>query len=303
MSESTAAERPVAKMALAINPAATITWQPIDDFGSHAMIVDNFLVSPDALRATALGLAFQIPSGADRYPGLKSYVALPGGAAVKAWIAERILAHRFTTEPRPAFRVDDYDDYGGFSVFACDRDHPILDIEDQHTDDMAWLAAVVHLSTVVGGRGTAMWEHRPTGLQQWLAADPVRLATLARTFGLRLDEQIARAVERYPGFISATDVPRLLRMRADKPRRLFSNAEDAIWRRTAYVPARWNRLVVYPTWQIHSVVDESPIEWPTVDDARLTYNLMIDYPFAREQTRARPPYPRAFYRRIPGLSE
>ena len=139
-----------------------------------------------------------------------------------------------------------------------------------------------------------MWEHRATGLQQWIATDPVRMRRL-ETFGLKLGEQLASAAARTPAFRNA-DVERLLRTRRGG-RRWFSTDEDDDWRLTAYVPARFNRLVVYPTWQIHSVVDTSGLA-PTRDDARLTYNQMVEFPIARELTRSRTPYPRAFYRRF-----
>jgi hypothetical protein len=280
------------------NPAATASWVEIDDHGTHALVLDDFLAEPDPVRAFARNLAFQPPASPDNYPGVKAYVSLAGAARLKQTIAERFLARLFPLGRSPALRTDQYDAHGAFCAFACDRAAPPVGLEDLHTDGFAWLAAVLHLAPEVEGRGTAMWEHRPSGLQQWLATDPVRLASIERVLGLRLTTQLAHATTRVPLFSNA-DAAQLFR--TPTTRRPFTTDEDATWRLRAYVPARWNRLVVYPTWQIHSVVDTSPCERPTFDDARLTFNMMIEYPFARELTRSRPPYPAGFYRSVAGL--
>jgi len=283
---------------LSINPSCVIAWQPIDDHGTHALVVDDFLTDASALREHALELAYSPPATPDNYPGLKAYASLPGAAEIKRWIADQVLARRYPDGAPGVFRTDDYDPHGAFSVFACNRDAPPPELEDQHTDGIAWLAAVLHLSTRSEDRGTAMWEHRPTGLQQWIVTDPVRLKALEARLGLRLSAQLERIVRTVP-IAASGDVARLLR--PTPGRRPFTNAEDERWRLLAYVPARFNRLVAYPTWQLHSVVDMSPIDRPSLDDARLTFNQMIEFPFARELTRTHSPYPREFYRDVRGL--
>jgi len=285
-------------MRLELDPGCTIAWQPIDDHGTHAMIVDDFLREPEALRELALSLGYAVPAHPDHYPGYKAYASLAGAADVKRWIADQVLDHLYPDGRPDLFRTDQYDAQGAFSVFACDRAAPPRDLEDQHTDGFAWLAAVLHLSHAVADRGTAMWEHRPTRLQQWLATDPMRMHALERRLGLRLGVQLQRLAGTVP-IASNGDVVRLFRPAPG--RRPFTAVEDDQWRLLAYVPARFNRLVVYPTWQIHSVVDASAVDAPGIEDARLTFNLMVEYPFDRSLTRARTCYPDDFYRPVRGL--
>ena len=153
-------------MRLAINPACAVAWTPIDDHGAHALIADDFLADAPALREYALSLAYQPPARPDNYPGLKALASLVGAAETKTWIARQVLDRLYPGGAPAFFATDAFDAAGAFAVFACDRDRPPPDLEDQHTDGFAWLAAVLHLSHVVGDRGTAIWEHWSTGFQQ-----------------------------------------------------------------------------------------------------------------------------------------
>jgi hypothetical protein len=47
------------------------------------------------------------------------------------------------------------------------------------------------------------------------------------------------------------------------------------WEMIHYVPARFNRLVVYPTWQYHSVATKRYAPPQTMEEARLTMNIFI----------------------------
>jgi hypothetical protein len=289
-------------MKLEMNAAATAKWHTLAS-GNHVLVVDDFLADAQALRDFGLGLAYRPPSTPDRYPGWKAYASLPGAAATKTWAAEQMLArlyHSLPGGPPPGFHTGDYDAMGVFSVFAAPRGNLAEAGEDQHTDGFAWLAMVLHLThTTDDRRGTALWEHRPTGVSHWLRTDPVRMQILELGLGLRMGSQLAAAARRVPS--ASLDAEGRFLFRPRPGRRPFTNLEDEEWKLLGWIPARWNRMVIYPTWQIHSVVDMSDDADLSVENARLTYNQMVEYPMARETRSDRTVYERGFYRVVRGL--
>jgi hypothetical protein len=68
------------------------------------------------------------------------------------------------------------------------------------------------------------------------------------------------------------------------------------------VDAKFNRLVVSPTWQIHSLVDMLSVDKLTADDVRLTMNQFIDFPVLPEcGVNTLPVYSQDVYQSVEGL--
>jgi hypothetical protein len=287
-------------MRLRINANAAITWHQVGDCGTWVMVVDEFLDNADELREFALSLCYNVPAKGDYYPGLKAFATLQGSSEAVQWVAERMLEKLHAAKDRPPYLTTaDLRSKCTFAILACDRKKIPNDFMDQHTDNASWLATVLHLSLISESRGTALWKHRPSGLHTWLPGDIVQVQRLEDALGLRLMEQLARAVQQVPVF-STDAVQRLFR--PNKQRRPFSIDEDEQWELLQYVPAKFNRLVAYPTWQIHSVVDTTEYERLTVENMRLTVNQTVEYPVPREFLPAGSTYPWEFFRTVEGLA-
>lgn len=288
-------------LTLTINPSAKVTWHPIGDYGTVVMQVDDFLLDPEAIRSLALSLAYSNPSsGQDYYPGLRSTVSLAGSIDLIHWVGERILENLFPKGDRPP----EVSLQGGTGCLFCIKTINAKDVpanfHDQHSDGSAWIATVLHLSHSEEARGTAFWEHRPSGLQHCSRADPVMSRRLETRLGLRFSRQLDVAFVRGAPIFESSDIYSKLFVRKEG-RTAFSAEEDEHWKLLKFVPARFNRLVAYPAWQIHSIVDESRVSNPSRENARLTMNQFLNYPFKREAVCCSP-YPRSIYRPVEGLA-
>ena len=121
---------------------------------------------------------------------------------------------------------------------------------------------------------------------------------LEADLGLRLSEQLMRCFRKGLPLYEASDVQAMF---ARKPSRVpFSAHEDDDWRLLKFLPAKFNRLVAYPAWQLHSIVDGSATEKLTIENMRLTMNPFLNYPFERRSLRS--PYPAEMYHPVEGLS-
>jgi hypothetical protein len=58
----------------------------------------------------------------------------------------------------------------------------------------------------------------------------------------------------------------------------FTVQDHAPWENIGVAPAKYNRMVVYPTWQLHGVAQLRDKPAPTRDTARLTLNTFIKHP-------------------------
>jgi hypothetical protein len=127
----------------------------------------------------------------------------------------------------------------------------------------------------------------------------IQLLRLESFLGLRLTAKLPEALMSIPAF--DTGMMEKLIFRPIPGRKPFSIAEDENWKLLKFVPAKFNRLVVYPTWQIHSVIDELDPEILTVENMRLTMNQFVEYPLSEGIAPSKLKYPRHFYRSIAGL--
>lgn len=286
-------------VSLKINPNATITWHEIGEYGTAVLQVDDFLTNPSEIRAFALSLTYSPPWDDDYYPGIATSVNLHSGLELLRWVSEQALLKRFSKGNRPA----DIQYQGGtpcfFMVKTIDADEVPETFFEQHADTTYWLSTVLHLSEYHESRGTAFWEHRHTGLQHWSRADPIMARRLEATLGLRLSEQLDEAFRRGAPLYESADMAKIFRRKSGRPP--FSAREDENWRLLGFVPSKFNRLVAYPSWQIHSIVDEAHCGPLTVENMRFTMNQFISYPFPRAAPRSA--YPTPVYRSVAGLND
>jgi hypothetical protein len=263
---------------LEFNPNAIFSTQKLAG-RTPLLVIDDCVADPTQLRSFGLGLRYARPTG-DYYPGWKSAAALRGARAFYRRVSDAFLAALWPGGAPPQLAVTSQN-VQTFAVLGFDPSQEPHFI-DQHTDDEAWLATVLYLfpNEQARGRGTAFWRHRPTGLTHWLPTDIANVLSSEVFLGLDLTKPVAAAM-------ANGIVPPIANLRAfgerlggaPKPgRRAFSLEETDEWELVHFVEAKFNRMVIYPTFQIHSVVDTSDPTDASVG-VRLTMNTFIDYPF------------------------
>jgi hypothetical protein len=265
------------------------------------LVVDDFLENAEELRAFALQLGYLPPKG-DVYPGLKAFASLAGGSEIAQWIANKLVSRLNLRCRYPGeFSLDRLRAGCIFAVLSCDPSWRPPNYTDVHVDNTAWLASVLHLSLHNEARATAFWQHRNTGLQSWYVADPVQLARLESLLDCNFANQFTNAVRQTPQ--QSVDSFRKSVFEPNPHRRLFSLEEDDQRKLIGAIPAKFNRLVVYPTWQIHSIVDMTTFESLSIDTMRLTMNQFVELPLASlsPDKTSGPTFSQKFYRTVEGL--
>ena len=289
-------------MKLELNPNATARFFTVGDWAAPVLVIDDYLLHAERVREYALSLSYG--TGADSYPGVTAQATLAGATEATREIAERMIGQLFETRPPYLSTAGFGNTICRFSAMTGDRGKLPQNFVDQHADSgHRWLAAVLHLSHETEGRGTGLWQHRPSGMQSWFTGDVFQIRLLeSLNIGLEITAQFDSAMAQVP-VRSAEELSRLL-FRPAAGRRPFSAQEDAEWRLLTLVEAGFNRLVVYPTWQIHSIVDESTHADLSADNVRLTMNMYVDYPFHPDLGFAthKPRYPASFYSAVAGLA-
>jgi hypothetical protein len=230
--------------AFAPNPGLTISTTRLGTSGEPVLIIEDFLSDPDALlkaAATSDGWRAQPPGG---YPGRRA--PLPGAYARGALrrMDGPIRARLFATPMR-------------LDRFECS-----FSMVTQPPQDLATLQRVPHIDIARGSRvailhylcgpdfgGTAFFRQDATGLEQ-IGPDRRARYTAAR----------------------AQDVDRLRETDS------YPHAQTPGYTRTGYTEARFNRLVAYRSFTLHSgIVDPDA---PLPDDprrGRLTATFFVDY--------------------------
>lgn len=288
-------------MRLEINPQAKVSWHPIGDHGTEVLEVEDFLANAEEVRQYALDLDYDLAPRGDYYPGRKALASVRGSRECVQWVAERALERLFPHGRPPFLVTSDLRSRCTFAMLAFDWAKRPANFVDQHTDNKSWLATVLHLSHECEGRGTAFWEHRPSGMQHWFEGiDAVQIERLEQFLGLRLKTQLERALMRGPAF-SMSQLGQVILHKPRPNRTPMSLEEDTDWRLLAYRPAAFNRLVAFPTWQLHSIVDTSRHPTLTVGNVRLTLNQFAEFPVPDDAAQRGPTYPREGYVPVEGL--
>jgi hypothetical protein len=260
---------------------ASFEWCEIGK-GLPVLIIDGALDDPERVRQEAWRTRFHLPGPQEYYPGWQSAAQMSGEKEFIAQIGTRFL-DRLWPQGWPApLTVSDLKPHSTFSVFGLNRK---LAAEngyiDQHVDSFSWIAVVSYLfdNSLQPGqeRGTAFWKHKPTDLDSFFLGDLLQAAQIERLFGLRFIDPFRRAAGRIAA-TSMSEAQNLILESRGGRRRLFSLEEDDTWGLLKFVEARFNRVVAYPTWQFHSIVDTTEHKILSTRNARLTYNTFVPYP-------------------------
>jgi hypothetical protein len=269
----------------------------IERFGRErtpVLVVDNVLANAEEVREYSLGYNFARPLlGRAYYPGLRSACALRGVHAVGAWSARAMWTKGYGLDPEERVSM-----LGGvytenlFCVFSPSKTFKYGNV---HTDGHSWLAQLIYLTPGEERfSGTGFWRHGPTGLESVCSREkPLPLMRqLDAMFKTRLLEGSRIVRDLYPDMTYNGWVQSLFRDLAMLPP--FPAHDHGPWENIGVIPAKFNRLVVYPTWQFHSVVMKG--EKPTIsrENVRLTLNTFIKHPVLE-------PYPQMPLAALEGL--
>ncbi|MBS0124704.1 DUF6445 family protein [Thetidibacter halocola] len=227
----------------AANRALKITVVPMGRLAEPVMVIDDFLADPQALVAAARASDWrELPPGG--YPGRRA--GLPRDY-VRCVLQRLDGPIRKTLLRRPS-RLDTFD--CSFSMVT------------RAPADLAPLQRVPHIDVANAGRvailhylcgpqfgGTAFFRQDATGLEQIRPAEKPRYLA-ARAQGLE----------------------------ALGPDNRYPDADTPGYERTGFTEARFNRLVAYRSFTLHSGIVEDPAIL-TDDPAtgRLTANFFVDY--------------------------
>ncbi|ALN57860.1 DUF6445 family protein [Lysobacter enzymogenes] len=268
---------------VALSKDASIAWHELEGPGGLPMLViDNALEDPHRVRECAWASRFHTPGPNEYYPGWQATAQMSGEKRLIQDLGKLFLDRLWSRGWPPPLTVADLVPHSTFSVFGMDHEVARRNgYIDQHVDTFSWIAVVTYLfehdERAGYDRGTAFWKHRPTDLKTFFLGDLLQAAQIEQLFGLNFIDPFRKASVRLRAASMAEAQKQILENPAST-RRLFSLEEDNHWSLLKFVPARFNRMVAYPTWQFHSIVDTSPIQALSTRNARLTYNTFIPYP-------------------------
>lgn len=267
---------------VALRRDAVCQWHEIEGSGLPLLIIDDALEDPERVRELAWRSRFHLPGPNEYYPGWQAGAQMAGEKALIQQVGTWFLDRLWPSGWPPPLTVADLVPHSNFSVFGIDREVAARGgYIDQHVDTFSWIAVVTYLfehdESRGYDRGTAFWMHRPTGLQTFFLGDLLQASQIEHLFGLRFIDSFRKAGVRLRA-TSMQDAQKQILENRGSARRLFSREDDAVWKLQKFVPARFNRMVAYPTWQFHSVIDTSPTAALSTRNARLTYNTFVPYP-------------------------
>lgn len=196
-----------------------MTAARIETIGAEAqplVLLDDFSVDPDALRTFAAAAAFE--AAHNHYPGVRA--ALPASYIAEQLPAIAVAAAEAFGRSGPVEVID-----ASFSIVSTPAHLLSIPQRLPHCDAFtADRIALVHYLSLGDGDGTAFYRHRATGFET---------VTEARReiFFRHLDTELRHGGPPSPGYLLG-DTP------------LFACVRQ--------VPARYNRALLYPSWNLHS---------------------------------------------------
>ncbi len=214
---------------------------PIEHFGAEAeplVIMEDFAADPEELLRAAYAQSYA-PSGA-HYPGIRA-PADPSYLGARMDLLQQVLTDVFD-QPRGAALVE-----CAFSIVTAQRDAltPIQRIPHFDSTDPGRLALLHYLCGEDAG-GTAFYRHRATGFE-----------TISQ-------DRLGRYESALQGEVDAL------------PMSGYVDGDTTLYEETGRVGARFNRMVVYRGFRLHSGVIplDCPLS-PDPRDGRLTVNTFL----------------------------
>jgi hypothetical protein len=248
----------------------------LGDEENPVLIVDDVLANPDEIRDYALGV--QYVRARNQYPGYLSTCTLRGLMPLGRWVAFVMWAEAFGLDPEDAKLSPKYvETEGYFGVLAPARSQKYRDV---HSDPHGLFAMVLDLSPDAdGSMGTAFWRHAATGIESACSRTENPFDVMVRydeIFKTRLMEGAARLQAHAPTMTYAEWINTLSNELARRPP--FPSRNHGPWELIDTVEARFNRLVVYPTWKLHSVFMKKHVQARSLERAPLTLNAFVRHP-------------------------
>jgi len=265
---------------LDLNPKATVGWHDIGQ-GVQILVIDDALSDPERVRQFAWQQEYHLPGANEYYPGWISSARIKGDTKYFREIGEIFLQKIWPSGRPSAISAGRLVPRTSFAVFGMDPQAAAAQkYIDQHVDGAFWLAGVTYLfdDHAPGTRGTAFWKHAPFNLQTFCAGDMASIAYREKVLGLKVFDQLKESALLFPSHDSK-EIAKAVMDGDPRGRRLFSLEENENWKLVKFVEAKFNRLVAYPSSQFHSIVDTTQIDGLSRENARLTYNGLLPYPY------------------------
>ncbi|MCA6221504.1 DUF6445 family protein [Photorhabdus antumapuensis] len=276
------------------------------------LVVDNFLRYPDAVREFALQLHFDKPLLGDLWPGLQAIASLHRTDVeqfIKSQYLEPVLGldcRNYDFPPvRPGEQADQWSSWfllTRFGVITMPFDEAPW-AKNPHVDYFGFIASVIYLSLPHQSRGgTVFIRHRETGVE----TIPPPVSDLPEVLCERLRAThsysvICEKIFDNPKFCIDTQKPKRSESRGqviDKetyravwqlitdgnvPTYGYLTKSNEVWEVTDQVDVKFNRLVLYPTWHLHSVSWDPSWYGSTLPERRLTMMNWMNFPVRRSE--------------------
>ena len=215
---------------------------------NKVIILDNFLERPSDLKAFARNVEFApYPIAVERkgYPGVRSAAPAEYGEQVRARV-DAIVRSEFGIPQSAKLRT--FQEALNLISVPEEELGPLQRIPHFDASDPNFFAVLLYLCDESHG-GTGFYRHNSTGFE--------------RITPERLDPYLDSCYEELN--------------RSRRPKRYFSESDD-LFTKVGFVPARFNRLVIYRGGVLHSanISDERSINL-CPQTGRLTANVFIGY--------------------------
>jgi hypothetical protein len=241
------------------------------------LVVDDVLANPDEIRDFAIRSRFAQASVSSYYPGYLAPCAMHGLERLAAWVAAEMWCNGFRLDPdRRSSRLEGIRSDNRY--FAACAPDPKAAYRNVHVDGHSWLAILIHLSSnMESTTGTAFWRHQGVGMESFYGgSDPLKEVILIDgVFGTRILNR-ARKPLAYSGATYDEWCRSFIAAKVRRPP--FPHRDHDDWKQIGSVPARFNRLVAYPTWQWHGIYMTRYTPPESIEHARLTLNLFVTHP-------------------------
>lgn len=220
----------------------------LGDEKNKVIVLDDFLENPEGLVSFAKGVTFSpYPIAVERkgYPGVRAAAPAEYGALVRSRI-DAIVRSEF--EIPPAAELKTYQEALNLISVPEENLGPLQRIPHFDASDPCFFAVLLYLCDSSYG-GTGFYRHNSTGFESITPE--------------RCDQYLDSCFDELNS--------------SRRPKKYFSNSDD-FFTKVGFVPAQYNRLVIYRGGVLHSanIAGEGSIS-ACPESGRLTANVFIGY--------------------------
>jgi hypothetical protein len=280
----------------------TIRHKTVGEDRTPVLIVDDVFRNPEAVRTFALGMHYDKPLPGDGWPGVQAAASLDRHELITL-IKNHLVRYQLGIEPEnysfPAVRAGDQPDQ--WSSFFLQTRFGIVNktpeqapgVAHPHVDEFGFIASVMYLSDSERSHGgTVLCRHRRTGIQTVPPFAEGLPASLAAHIRATQSYQYIEHLLNLKGRSKITDIvdgapllskeqhetvwDHLMEGSSNAPR--YMTESDDHWEIIEQIDMRFNRLVAYPTWQLHGINWDMSVAGTTKAEQRLTMMDWLNYP-------------------------